>query len=353
MRQVQRDDDGTNSSVDLAPVVDARGWLITERQALAEELTALRATLREFTNDVAETMSDLHDLRAGRPEPTTSATALTGIAGTPLPVYLTAELQPRANPRVGVTPERVLICSIPKAGTYLYSRALELLGLEPTHLHLSMTHFGDYRFTSAANARNERKEVRVDMPIKQSLPLVGPGQFAVGHLECSWETVDLFSPFKILFLYRNLRDAVVSHMRWVASGAWGTAKTDGWRSMRDTPAKMLSYFNDIGTFFFDARCHPVVGWFNRPEVLSLSFEQIYGDFGPEQQMVTLRKIMDFCGVENQPGLEEKILEKLIGSATNTWSGRRTKWQDFWNEKIEEKFSAFGGKDLNRRLGYEE
>ena len=36
-------------------------------------------------------------------------------------------------------------------------------------------------------------------------------------------------------------------------------------------------------------------------MLSLSFEQIYGDHGPEEQRATLEKIVDFCRVEKEGG----------------------------------------------------
>ena len=70
---------------------------------------------------------------------------LSQLAGSPLPFYLDAEMNPRAVPKAGIVPHRVMEISIPKAGTYLLVEVLEMLGCEWTKLHLAPESVEDYR----------------------------------------------------------------------------------------------------------------------------------------------------------------------------------------------------------------
>lgn len=272
-------------------------------------------------------------------------------AGKSIPMYISHDLRPLVNPQSGATKERVLICSIPKAGTYLYSRLLELLDIQPTGLHLSTTHFEDFRFADLDQFRYEFRELRVPLPIAESIKLIQPGQFAASHLERSWHTDHLADDLRIIMLYREMRDVAVSSMRYFAKSAWGTSQTDKWRHMPDNSEKMLRYLDDIGTFFFDSRCHPVAAWHGRAGVLSLSFEQINGDDGREKQIETITQICEFCRIENPAINPQTIAQELIGASTFTWSGSRSKWQDCWSDDVEKRFVELGGMELNRRFGY--
>lgn len=351
MGQAQKSGDLHHELVDLQQMAGERDRLMTERELLIEDLASLRGILHTLTDECGQAISDFRNLRAASPSAAGRDTMLSVVAGKSLPVYLTDDFQPVVNPRSGATPERILICSIPKAGTYLYTRLLELLGVERTGLHLSVTHFNDYRFRTIEEGRNDHQRLRVEIPVEKAVNLVRPGQFAVSHLERSRETIDVLRGFKILFLYREMRAAAVSHMRWVASTSWGMSETDGWRDMPDGPEKMLRYLDEFGTLFFDGRCHPVLGWHGRPDVLSLSFEQICGDFGADRQAETVHQICTFCGIKSPPSDIGDIVQKLIGQKTNTWSGSRSRHQDHWNNEVERRFVDLGGPDLNRRLGY--
>src|SRR4051812_17388971 len=64
-------------------------------------------------------------------------TPTSGAAGLPLPVYLTAAGVPSAQPTHGTIPHRVMVCSLPKAGTYLVGEVVRRLGAVATGFHFA------------------------------------------------------------------------------------------------------------------------------------------------------------------------------------------------------------------------
>ena len=103
---------------------------------------------------------------------------------------------------------------MPKAGTYFIAECSRRLGCEPTHLHLDHTVVWDYRQRTIEEIRADSFRYMVKMSLEQSLRLVRPGQFAVGHVECRDETKQWLRGFKKILIYRDLRDALISQMRF-------------------------------------------------------------------------------------------------------------------------------------------
>jgi len=46
------------------------------------------------------------------------------------------------------------------------------------------------------------------------------------------------------------------------------------------------------------------------------------------------------------------LESVLDRATPTFSGRRSNWRDFWDDRAEKFFEKSGLRELNAKLGYE-
>ncbi|MHC5829191.1 MAG: hypothetical protein ACYT04_78090, partial [Nostoc sp.] len=98
------------------------------------------------------------------------------------PVFISDNYYPLAWHRKGQTLHKVFITSIPKSGTYLYSLLLKSMGVEQTNMHLSEMGFCDYRISTPKQARENYLKLTVNIPLNESLKLIYPGQFAVGHL---------------------------------------------------------------------------------------------------------------------------------------------------------------------------
>lgn len=266
-----------------------------------------------------------------------------------VPVFITKDLKPCAWYEMGSSPYKVIICSIPKAGTYLFAKLLENIGLNFCRLHLWASGFSDYRFVSIREGRENYFKYSVEMPLNDSLKLISPGQFAVSHLECTLQTRHMLKEFKKIYIYRNIRDVIVSHMRFMSDT--GRGGDNEFMNLVNGPAKMIKYMETPILRNIIVTIRDSLAWMNDDDTLKVSFEKIYGDRGKDEQYKNMEEICFFLGVDNCNGYEQ-IINQTIGSETLTFSGSRTKWEDFWSDEVEVLFQHLGGVDINRELGYE-
>src|SRR4051794_23847707 len=115
-------------------------------------------------------------------------------------------------------PFPVLICSIPKAGTYLLSSIVEMLGFCKTHFHISKNEYSNYSFGSHEEHRKNPENFRVVASYRDVLLSLRPGTHAVSHLPCEEEIQAICrrNAIKVFFLARDLRDCAISYMRFLA-----------------------------------------------------------------------------------------------------------------------------------------
>lgn len=276
---------------------------------------------------------------------------LTPAAGLPLPVYLTDDFRPAAQPVQGASPHRVIVCSIPKAGTYLVDRLLELLGCVPTRLHLSSTLLTDYRFATLREARENYERLLVDVPLERAVELHLPGQFSVGHLECSERVCEVLSSVKKVFVFRDLRDGLVSYLRFLASTGREGEATRAWKDLPPGPGQMLRFLDAAGQDYFNMTL-PMIAWLDHPDVFSISFETLYGDAGADEQRALIERLHGFLELPGELPDIDSLCGSLLGAPTMTWSGGRARSETYWNDEVEQRFIAFGGLTANQRLGYE-
>jgi hypothetical protein len=276
---------------------------------------------------------------------------LTHAAGLPLPVYLTNDFQPACQLAQGASPHRIVVCSIPKAGTYLVDRLLELLDCVPSRLHLSSTILTDYRFATVREARENYERLLIDVPLDRAVELLLPGQFTVGHLECSDYVRQVLSKVKKVFVFRDLRDGVVSYLRFLASTGRGGEATRAWRDLQPGPEQMLRFLDSSGQEYFRMTL-PMIDWLDQPDAFFISFETLYGDAGSDEQQSLIEQLHGFLDLPGDVPDIESLCRSLIGAPTMTWSGGRVSRETYWNDEVEQRFEAFGGVEANRRLGYE-
>ena len=112
---------------------------------------------------------------------------------------------------------KVAIISLPKAGSYLLAELLRSLGLVSTGLHVTAdgSGFTDYRFISLEEGRRNYRNYVYKMPFDEVVEGVRPGQFVVGHFHCNGYIKRCLRDFKKIFIVRELRHCLISHMRFL------------------------------------------------------------------------------------------------------------------------------------------
>jgi len=155
--------------------------LSADRIGASDQLSALRAEFNHTAAVAAETSQRLHAelaefrsmlqsvvdrpsleeaIRLQADELAIVRSELAGLkaellpwAGSNIPIYLTPEVRPAAKPQRGASRHRIVVCSLPKAGTYFLAEVLSRMGCVATQLHLSPGHFTDYRWATRKEAR--------------------------------------------------------------------------------------------------------------------------------------------------------------------------------------------------------
>lgn len=279
---------------------------------------------------------------------------LSALVGCPLPFYLNAEYQPCATLARGATPHRVIVLSIPKAGTYFLAEVLREWGCAPTSLHLARDIAWDYRQRTLEEIRSDSFRYQVDVSISQSAALVQRGQFAVGHLECVPEVQSALTGFRKIFIYRDLRDALISQMRFLVDSPSTVDNVGGWKQLPKGPERMIGFLGDardmsyMFSLFRDMRA-----WLSEPDVFGLSFEDLYGDPGRLDRVRRLEQLYRFLELPASKERPHEVADRLNGTATRTWSGARSSRHDYWNDAVDQVFGSLEGPGLNAAYGYGE
>jgi hypothetical protein len=246
--------------------------------------------------------------------------------------------------------EKLIVCSVPKSGTYLIAQLLTELGYRNSGLHLNVAGFTDYRNADLSTARRDSDRLTVAESLSKSLRRIQEGEFAVGHLPPS--SFPLLQGFRIIFLYRNIRDVLVSFCRWTAdTGRW---KDDGrWREQPADSAKLLGFLQAHGKILEGAIAEPA-GWIAVPGIVSVSFEELMGDEGVQRTQEALRRIVNAVGCE--PLADSDLLaclERAKSTETLTRSNGRSLRDHYWSQAVEREYVRRGYPLLNARLGYQE
>jgi hypothetical protein len=262
-----------------------------------------------------------------------------------IPVFLSKENDVCLKTPARVDIDPVIIVSVPKSGTYLFAEMLSAVGVQALDIHIATTSFQDLRYCSKEFAINHSAETFKFVPCEKVLPLVHSGQFLVSHFPCTPEIVRQLRRFKVIFTYRNLRDTLVSTMRWVGRKGGVLPDTpDGWESLEDSPERMEQFVEKRGGHYLD-NIKLMRDWPAQPGVLSLSFEDIQGDHGAVRQMQTLQRMLDFVGISLPASELSQVLSKCLGKDTLTFSGKRSNRKNLWSDKVEDFFVSRGGEEL--------
>jgi hypothetical protein len=282
---------------------------------------------------------------------------LSSIAGKKLPVYIDKDLNPCFKLNRAPVPHRVFVLSVPKSGTYLIAKILENLGVIDCGVHIATDHLQDNRFADEKILRVRPGNFMVHVPIEKSTRLIYPGQFAFGHIPCFEHEQHLLRDFKKVFSFRDMRDTIISLVRYHDSRehrAFSGEKLSLYRQFKEMPMgidKIRQWYLIWGNEYADL-IRNMFPWKNRSDVFQMKFEILMGDEGKETQFSMLRDLGGLIGLDISDNKIEKALYESLGSETLTYSGKRSSYAEWWNDELENSFTHYGFKELNRLYGYE-
>ena len=279
------------------------------------------------------------------------------IAGKYLPVYIDKELCPRYKLDRSSVPHRIFILTIPKSGTYLITRILTNLGIVDCGVHIATDHIQDNRFADEMVLRLQAWKYIVWIPFDISTRLVDRGQFAFGHIPYYSDGDKLISDFKKVFSFRELRDVIISLVRYYDSREQNYAKPERKRLYEQFKAapmgneKFKAWYEMWGKEYAVLIRH-MFTWKERSDVFQVKFETLMGDDGRETQLLLLKELCGFLDLSVTDAEIDKAIKDSVGAHTLTYSGKRSSYSEWWNEELEDLFIQYGFKELNRLYGYD-
>ncbi len=238
---------------------------------------------------------------------------------------------------------KTILVSLPKCGTYFATKLLTNIGVVHPEVHLNSlkTNF----------KKDPLNKVTLDIPFEVAVNLLQSGQFAPVHLPYSQEYNNILSGYKILFMYRNIKDALISHMRWSEQHLVNPAVLK-FKNIDDPAEKIICYMQTTGKNYLRTLKN-IIPWIKQPYVLGLCYEQLYGDLGKEKQLELLDGIYDYLQLEKNNVDFDKIITETVGVPTKTWTGKRSNWRDYWSDGVQNVYEQVGAKEINDILGYED
>lgn len=243
-------------------------------------------------------------------------------------------------------PRPILLCSIPKSGTYFFAAILEHMGRRNCGVHLGPAdHHVDYgKCNTLKEARTNHLAYRVTRPTADIIGEMDSREFACSHTG-PFLRASCVRPVHIVTTQRNLRSCVVSHCRWVrATGRWEGGSLRG----LDGRQLVAECCRRTGKDFAYA-VWPAAAWLVVPHDLALVFEAFSGEGGREAQLQGYTALAHYLGWDGDIG---EAIEATSGADTMTWSGKLTDWEAYWSTEAELYFEGAGLKLINHFMGYE-
>jgi hypothetical protein len=241
--------------------------------------------------------------------------------------------------------------SFPKSGTHLLDQIL--LGFANVAPYARRLHsfYAEYDGESGVKHAPEQALRWLDS--------LHPCDVASAHLFAQPEAIArVCSPrFIPLFIYRDPRDVVVSHVFYVTGMEARHVHHAYYQSLPDFDARLKVSIlgrkdTDIEFPNIAERFTPYLDWLNQPDVLTIHFEHLIND-----RVQTLTRIMDHFLARVPLQTPRQLILDSLDSAINPArsptfrSGKTGEWKKHFTEEHKGIFKEVAGK-LLIRLGYE-
>jgi hypothetical protein len=238
---------------------------------------------------------------------------------------------------------RVIANSLPKSGTHLIGRVLELVGIEEMHKGLtgalirptSRNPIKNYILNRRQNKKNGEENFSIDLDdlnniinkkyLDQYFNAIDNGQFITAHvpyshkLDCYLDKIG----FKVIYIVRDPRDVLVSLYNFHLKNFKPYSKV---LKSIPTEAGINRIYEGMETK--GARLSPLphrvrnsLGWFNSKNVLAIKFEALIGEKGggsKELQLQTIQDILSFLSIDTA-NLAQEIQHKVFDTEAQTFN----------------------------------
>lgn len=259
-------------------------------------------------------------------------------------------------------PPRVVVNSLPKAGTHLLRR---LLGMAP-RFRYSGLHIANRRFLlDLSTAQNPKTDPLFDLDrLEQTLAGTPQGQFVTTHFYYQAALESMFDRlrFKRIMLLRDPRDLVVSHARYVASLRRNILHRRYTTELNDDDARLMASIRGLpsvggepGLIDIGLRLRRFQPWLDRDNTLVCRFESLVGPKGGGNRDAQLREIDAIFRFIDRP----LSGDRLVAVADHVWSpasatfrkGVIGDWRNHFTPDHVAAFKEVAG-DALIQLGYE-
>lgn len=259
-------------------------------------------------------------------------------------------------------PPRLVVNSLPKAGTHLLRR---LLGMAP-RFRYSGLHIANRRFLlDLDTAQNPKTEPLFDLDrLEKTLDATRQGQFVTTHFYFQSELESMFDRlgFKRIMLLRDPRDLVVSHARYVTTLRRNILHRRYTSELNDDDARLMASIRGLpsvdgepGLIDIGLRLRRFQPWLDRDNTLVCRFESLVGPKGGGNRDAQLRAIDAIFRFIDRSVPEDR----LAAVADRVWSpgsatfrkGMIGDWRNHFTLAHVESFKEVAGEALIQ-LGYE-
>jgi hypothetical protein len=277
-------------------------------------------------------------------------------------------------------PAGCLLNSVPKAGTHLLKRVVELLpGMTATNIHLGrerLRHLGIVGVRQAG-AQDSRAMMPIGVDratryfprdvVRQSLVNLTAGTFATAHVPYSRNLGALLDEMhvRIICITRDPRDIVVSHAHYVSnqppdSPFFETPLYNYYQYLSDDERIMVSIVGvrdearRLNLLDIKTRLESVLAWRQEPFHYATTFERLVGPRGGGSRDAQLQEIRAICahlGIVCTEQRVGEIADSLFGGTTTFRKGLIGGWREHFTEKHKAACKDLMGQMLID-LGYE-
>ena len=244
------------------------------------------------------------------------------------------------------TGPKVFANSIPKAGTNLLKRTLNLLPC--------VVPWWTYHIDETIPG------------ILDQLHTVKNGQVVTAHLPWSKSLVEILisKGFGILFIIRDLRDKAVSDVHYMVHKSTDHQLHRYFSSLNSDEKRLMAYIRGVPEHCYPGGIRPklwedhtksMLPWLDEPNCMTIRFEDLIGSSGggsDKKQIETVDSIVKHIGIELSQEEIQQIAAKSFFAGSRTFrKGQIGDWRNHFTEEHKQIFKEVYG-DTLIKLGYE-
>ncbi len=221
----------------------------------------------------------------------------------------------------------VIVVSVPKSGTYFIEALYKRMGYQGVYVHAMSMECNDWRFHEVTATKDFAPSGIKPIPITILSRLVLPGQIIVSHCGRNPEVEAALSGFKKIYLYRNLREVLVSHTR-----------TDSREPI--PPAQLATRVAEFCQRSGNALKHVIEtanSWRNDSEVFAVDFADLTSP-DPDRQERLAARFEGFMGWPKATVIAALRAVPEDETPTRSEGGRSTLDGGAWDDRCEAWFS---------------